>query len=157
MGGRSRCPDCAGDQAAAGGIDWPAVAAAVRYQLEARPWPVGLEAQLARIDADAAPSWYRDEFDAGRLALLAVISASGDRAPLAWILTRIDDPEFVIVAAVSSAPDHALTRHVLPLLEARARQLKCSAVRMHTRRWGLVAVAGEAGYPVAEIVLRKVL
>lgn len=128
------------------------------YVLDPRPWPAELEQELVRIDSDVAPAWYRAEYDAGRLELLAITRPGSSRA-LCYLLTRreLDPPDFVIVAAVSLDAHYRLTAAVLPELEARARQLGCTAVRFHTRRWGLAAIAGDLGYPVSEIVLRKVL
>lgn len=121
-------------------------------------WPPQLDRLLARIPGDCPPAWYRAEWEAGRLELLAFGCPDQDRAFLLWRKELAPDgrDELVMVAGVGPAiAGPAIAPELLAAIEDHGRAQRCATVRLHTQRPGVVARCFEAGWHQAEVIMRK--
>lgn len=125
--------------------------------------PAAWSGEVARLLARAIPKddphglfGLHDDVQAQRAALIGVWAGQRLAGVYACRLDRFAcGAELVIVAASGRLPGVSLTASVLPAIEATARGLGASAVRVHTRRPGLRRVLARYGYAETEVVLTK--
>lgn len=83
-----------------------------------------------------------------------------DGAPVAWYVLRAREGRAGIDAEISIAHGRAgvdLVAQVLPLIERQAASIGCRAMRVETRRPGLMKKLERAGYARKSVILMKEL
>ncbi|WP_375595851.1 hypothetical protein ABWI00_06035 [Algihabitans albus] len=119
-------------------------------------WGGKARADMATIKGDdIPPDWYGVEIEAKRAWLWGVYD---DGKRVGSVVMRAEPHpmigfEWVILAGAGSGD--RLFQRAVPMIEAAATAAGAGAVRWHTLRPGMVKLARDAGYGVAEIVLRK--
>jgi hypothetical protein len=83
-----------------------------------------------------------------------------DGAPVAWYVLRARQGRAGLDAEITIAAGRAgvdLVGEVLPLIERQAASIGCHAMRIETRRAGLMKKLERAGYAQSSVILRKEL
>lgn len=114
----------------------------------ARLLPSDTPVEHAAVFSELVRSGRCQAFEAvGPDGRVGVIVADVDRA--------YNPPEFAVRGAFSPETGERLTEHVLPQIEALARQNGCATVGFHTMRPGLLRKAMAQGYGICEVIVRK--